>query len=408
MPLNYPLDQGKRTDGRERNNGSSSTNIYLTAVSTEADLKEYLEVSLTKQTDTGRHLRKTVLVFPGYEYQICFWDTDNGCVTKVRGLVDAISESTITLKYYNHRPFPPIPPFPPHPPHPFPHKDCESENGIREVTQGIPNCGCVFNKPKTEIYDGPNIAYIPVMNISDINYSGLAPSPCRPPKEMVKTVLLGISAEIVRAVSINLKLLEDNCDNAVKDIVLKVGNVYTVAYRDKKNHTTYEFDGKLISIIETNKECRDGNSIVRTPCDQVVGLGDSIYNSQDCGTCGMTDKDAYMESDGLKNDVLLTFDTSLTFTGDYENILLSQVRDVKLIEDHGDDPQPVPPGPHPHPGPGPCPPPPPPKTKIYYECGRTAVEIDVIKEDVKYKRPQMHESEHMPLKEVMDFYFEDQ
>ena len=390
MPLNYPLDQARRANGRR--SGSDSNYRFLTAVSTEADLKEYLEVTLTKQKDTGRTLRKIVMVFPGYEYQIVYWDTDNCCIVKATGLVQAVSESTITLKYFD-----------------FPISgDGESPSvDTRTVQQGMPNCGCVFNKPNSKIYCGPNTAFIPVMNISDINYSGLAPSPCKPPKEMVKTVLLGISAEIVRAVSINLKMLEDNCDNAVKDIVLQVGNVYTVVYRDKKNRATYEFDGKLMGIAETNKECKDGVSIVRTPCDncQTVGMGDSIYNAQNCDTCNKTDKDAYMESDGLQNDVILTFDTSLTFTGDYENIMLSQIRDVKLLEDHHDDPKPRP-EPGPGPRPGPCPPPP--KDKIYYDCGKTAVEINVITEDVKYKRPMMQRPEHMPLKEVMDFYFEDQ
>ena len=364
---------------RNLTNGSvSGSKNFVNLVRTESSIVDHMELSLYKSTCDNRTLKKTVLVFIGYEYTVSFYDIRSNKLVTITGVVESFTGDNISAgnQYFTLRYIP---------------ETSINSDVDKEVIKGLPNCGCVFNKPSVDKYQGSTTIDIYTAVITDMNYtSEYVPHP-GVPKKGVKVVLLGISAELVRAVVVNLKLLEDgcNCEDAVRDVNLRTGNTYTIAYFNSKDKTMYEFDGKLVAIKET--ELKPANDSVVRQCEN-VGLGDSIYTS-DC-ECGCTDD--YMTSDPLSTDVLLTFDTSTDFTGEYQSIMLSWIRDCKPIDECPE----LPPD-HPYPPCG-C------ETCQHYKdieitSGNTKVVIDPKTQEVAYNHN--HIDGTVTLQEIIDFYF---
>lgn len=300
--------------------GSVSNSSFVNLVTYESFVKSHMELSLFKNTCDNKILKKTVYVFTDYEYEISFYDTNDGKRKTITGLVisvnEAINGNSITIKY-------------------IPEKTSNSNNDADISVNRGPGCGCLYNKPDISKYDSPVTIIIPVANITDINYvAGSNPITPNKPKKGVEVVLLGISAEFVRAVVINLKMIDDCADEAVKDVYLKVGGVYNIAYFDSNDKSMYELEGKLLSISETKNNVSNNSIIHQTKRTEQCGLNNSIYNSGcNCEDCNSTDKDDYMNSDGLENEVLLTFDCSSDFSSHYHTLKLSTVRDCTVISE---------------------------------------------------------------------------
>lgn len=368
------------------NRTSCNNSVIVNLSNIESSIEEHLELSLYKRTSDNRTLKKTVMVFPGYEYEITYRDDGSGQCHKVKGLVYSISgygtnlsSQIITMKYKNKPP--------------KPESGCD-----KEITQGLPNCGCVLKKPNDNKYfDETTTVDIYVAYITDINYigSGVRPEPPVPPRKMVKVVLLGISADIIRAVVINLKMLEDDKKEAVRDVCMKTGGIYTVTYFNAKDRAIYEFNGKLISIKETDQVPDPANCIVRKT--EHVGMADSIY--EECEMC-FTEVDSYLNSCCIKKDVLLTFDTSIDFSGEYESIMLSWIRDCKVIDE---EPEVTPPADPDDPESGDnkcdccC------GKEIKMNVGGNQLVIDPASQSVELTTDTSKEK--YSLQEIMDFYF---
>ena len=372
------------------NGSQSQTRNFVNLVNSECSIESHMELTLYKSTCDNRTLKKTVYIFEGYEYCFKFFDSESGCIRSITGMVESMTGDNsnpngqyITVKCFDTS-----------------SSETTSDADV-SVTRGLPNCGCFFNKPDAGKYNTPITVDIPISSISDVSYVRGTPEPGKPPrKKGVKVVLLGISADIVRAVVINLKMIDDGCDcsDAVRDVNLKAGNIYTIAYYSSRNKAMYEFDGKLISIKETD-QLPSTDTVVRCPVCEQVGLGDSIYNSSNC-TCITNDKDEYLTSEPMDKDILLTFDISEDFSGEYATIMLSWIRDCKPIAEYPDmddggntgtiDPD--------IPNCECCC-----GKPIHMASGETSITIDPVTKDVTFTNDNI--SDKVSLQEVIDFYF---
>lgn len=301
---------------------SASNSTFVNFMNSESSIVSHMELTLFKQTCDYKTLKKTVFIFVGFEYAIDFFDYSIGRTNKIIGRVDSINgdnsnqmSQSLTVTYLLK-----------------PNTNINDEN--ISVTRG-PICGCQ-HKPDQDKYNTTATVTIPISNITDVNYTGKNPiDPSKPPKEGVEVVLLGISAEMVRAVAINLKMIDDNADNAVKDIFMKVGGVYNIAYMDPIEKSMYEIQGRLLAINETNNNVSNCNSIVRQPVNEQYGLNNSIYSAGCKCECGSTDKDNFMNSDSIDREVLLTMDCSMDFSGHYHTVKLSTIRDCSVVDESG-------------------------------------------------------------------------
>ena len=352
------------------NIGTSKT--FLNLQRTESSIVEHMELSIYKTTCDNRTLKKTILIFTGYEYKVCYYDLETNCRKTITGLVEELNSQYITMKTLNTS------------------NSSTDEDADISVTRGLPSCGCILNKPDESKYNIVTIVNIPISNITDAAYvqGGTNPVP-KKPKKGVKVVLLGISAEIVRAVVINLKMINDDCEcgEAVRDVNLKSGNIYTIAYFSSKDKALYEFDGKLVAIHETTTP-PSTDSVVRQT--EQCGLNNSIYNTKCVCDPSNSVVDDYLEAEGLENDIMLTFDISSDFSGEFQSIMLSWIRECKLIKENPDDPS----GPD-DPDCDNC--------RIDMVTGKTPVSIYPATQKIIYTHEGL-EGE-MSFQELLDFYF---
>lgn len=306
---------------------ATSTSNFTSFTTAESNIVSHMELSLYK-TVCNQQMKKSVYVFIGYEYKVQFYSNTSGQLETLTGIIDSISGSNsdsasqyFTLKYQQPN-----------------QNSTTSCNPLK--TEGMPNCGCVLNKVSTSKYSECVKTIIPISNIVEIEYvaGDNSNNPCcresdGEQKGVVKVVLLGISADIVKAVVINLKMLDDGSDTAVKDVDLKVGNTYTIVYYSNKDKAIYEFDGKLTSINEVDTEAA-ANTIIHChkKHKEQIGFRDTFYETC-CTDDTDTDTDDYLTSDPVKNDIQLVFDTSMDYNGAYETIMLSWIRDCTLINE---------------------------------------------------------------------------
>ena len=302
---------------------SASNSTFVNFMNSESSIVSHMELTLFKQTCDYKTLKKTVFIFIGYEYTIDFFNYGTGKKDKITGRVDAINgdnsnqmSQSLTVTYL-------IKP------------DGSNNDDTIGVTRG-PICGCQ-NKPNADKYNTTATVTIPISNITDVCYTGSNPiDPENKPKKGVEVVLLGISAEMVRAVIINLKMIDDACDEAVKDIYMKVGGIYNIAYMDPVEKTMYEIQGRLLAINETNNNVSNCNSVVRQTVNEQCGLNNSIYNAGcNCESCNNSDKDNFITSDTIEKEVLLTMDCSMDFSGHYHTVKLSTIRDCTVVDESG-------------------------------------------------------------------------
>lgn len=222
---------------------------------------------------------------------------------------------------------------------------CRFYNYCNSSNKSTNMCKCETSK---EEYENTKKLNIISSNIIDIKLVSNIECCCdiKPDtnkNEEVKILLLGISATQLRFIIINMKFIDDQMDDAFKEINFKTGNRYKVVYNEKESSTDkcncgniYELTGTLTSIQPiTDCACRNpdtSNSIVRAvTCnhpEEIVGLYNSIYPATDCST----DKDKFLSGEPIKEDYYLTFDTtSMPMNSTSTTIKLSQIRDVDLL-----------------------------------------------------------------------------
>jgi len=161
------------------------------------------------------------------------------------------------------------------------------------------------------------------MNILNVSYV-TTHNPNFNKNGVVRVMLLGISATTVKAVVVKLAFFDDNYEEAAKLVDLKVGNVYEITY-ETDNGTIYTNSGKIVSIEELSE------GVCCAPyVRECVGFHNSVYNSPTCS------KDEFMNAPPARK-IKITLDTSSDYSGMYESIMLSMIRDCNLITEGSED-----------------------------------------------------------------------
>lgn len=359
---------------------SANNTKLVNLTNIEGIVARHMELSIYKSTCDDRTFKKTVFIFIGYEYKVSYFDS-TGCVKTVTGVVTGMSGDNavvcpnggtgnqyIILKY--------LP------------KPVSSDDGTVSVVRGIPNCILSGDRPE---YNNPIEETIPIGNIMDVSYSCRTIEPPKFPERGVEVVLLGISAEVCRAVVVNLRMIFDGCDveDAIRDVNLEIGKKYTIAYFDSSNRTTYELDGKLIKISETDRMGSSENFVREVP-----GIGNSLYQNRE--TVYDT-KVNYMNGEEIDHDIELVFDTSTDFSGEYHAVMLSTIRDcTPIVEDEPDIPE------EPEEPTDPEVPEDPDKI-IDMISGCTVIKLNADTQQVEFTNHCG--TKVVPLQEIMDYYF---
>lgn len=277
----------------------------------DTKLLNYLNISISDFSNNKRE----VLVFVNREYNITFYNPIYGTKQSVKGLVQNIWEDKIKIKCLKYK------------------KPIRNEDRMKNNN----TCNCIYSENvNIEKYDDYEIYFIPIQNIMDIKYVNNSPNGNTNKKERVKIMILGISATTLKAIIVRLSFFDDNFDEAVKYVDLKVGNIYDISYECPHRQTIYETRAKVVKI----EECEDDtinccnnkhNSFVR----EQVGFDNSVYvdGDQSYNCC---DKDDFIESKPVRK-IKITIDTSETFEGRYEELMLDSIRDCSLVESFDDD-----------------------------------------------------------------------
>lgn len=287
------------------------------------DISNYARIKISALAGTNYGSSREVLIFPGMEYTIKYYDTELGVIKNLTGLIEAIYgekekvESCIQFKYKEDDKSCTLE-----------CKSCNKACSNKNNAKSIPICNCVLNPPRSGKYTSPIIAYIPVRNILDIRFNRENMSPMEEAKRRreTKVMILGISATTIQSIIIHLEFFDDCLEDAVKYIDLSVGNIYDIAYLSKKDDTIYEVRGKLESIQEfIDEPCKGGKGFVR----ETVGCCNNVISSK-------RSKKDFMESPPVKK-VKLIFDTSEDFSGQYTTITLDSIRDCRYVSENNSD-----------------------------------------------------------------------
>lgn len=268
-----------------------------------SELKNYLKL----QVKEGIKQTRDIFIFPGLEYNFTFIDAGYGKTLKKKGLVTGIYRDQIVIKSISNK------------------STERKKHQCKPIEQN--QCNCVFNPPDTSDYDEPITYNIPLCNILMVEY--VTKKQIRE-EEDIKVMLLGITAETVKAIIIKLSFFDDCSQDAIKYIELKVGNTYDFTYEDRFG-TIYDCRGK-ITMIESDENktqtCKPGKGFVR----EYIGCGENIY-TYDHGHVHHHkhhEINDFMQQ-GPVSKVKIAIDTSEDYNGQYEYILLSQLRDCTLV-----------------------------------------------------------------------------
>ena len=246
-----------------------------------------------KITKTGiDNNTRSIVVIPGLEYAFEYISPDTA---------DSVSIECIVLDLYN---------------------DCVKVKRINDVsnkhdrTRHENKCTvCAMLDSRKNVDD--NTLFIPTANILDVKcvYTNRH-------KEEVRVMILGISAEIVKAIIINMNIFDDRYESAVKKVTLECGKMYDIMY--KRNGTVYNCIGRAISIEEDDRSHPAENECCHVR-EHVNHHNHSYIEFDDVS------KAEFMEAKPVKR-VKITLDVSETFCGDYETILLGDIIDCTAID----------------------------------------------------------------------------
>lgn len=238
------------------------------------------------------------------EYKFSFYDGIYGLHKSVTGLVMNVYEDQIKIKCIDSK------------------KDmADCDESKNHILPPMPTCNCVLNPPDMSKYDEPDIYFIPIKNIMDVSYITNA---ITKPKGGTRIMILGISATIIKAIVVKLEFFDDNCEESIKCVDLETDKVYDLIY--EYNGSVYENRVKIVGIEDCACITDNPNSIVR----ENIGFDNTVY----LDICH--NKDDFMRGDPVRQ-VKITVDTSETFDGNLEVIMLDSIRDCTLVEDIDDD-----------------------------------------------------------------------
>lgn len=262
------------------------------------EFKNYLNISISSD-----NISKSILVFPGTEYSIIFYDADLGIRKSITGLILDVYCNQIKVKEKRSCNC----------------STCNNKDCCNSCSfSNSKNIGCIYCPPDTSSYEELKTYFIPINNIMGIDYVKNINNSSNGSyiDEEEKFVLLGISATAVQAIIVHLDLFTDDHQDAVKSIDLKKDNVYDVVY--EVDGITYEITGRVVEIKQLAGETE--SYVVR----ENTGLDNSVY----------TDATKFVLSRPTVKNIQIVFDTSDNFTGSYETINLSSIRDCTLMVDN--------------------------------------------------------------------------
>lgn len=240
---------------------------------------------------------------PNMEYIFTYIDPDTGDIKSIKALADAFYHDCIKVKYLSDTS----------------HNElCVRCPNYKKASIGlIKKCHCPINPPTISKYTGPQVLFIPINNI--INVMNI---PVDKYNGEVRVMLLGISAEIVKAIVIRMAIFDDKFEDAVKQVTLEVGKVYELTYESRGHIYTNKV--KVISIEEDNGcPCsKPGNGYVR----EHVGMYNSIYVNINDAT-----KEEFISANPVKKVKIIVEDADNT-SEMTASIMLDCIRDCTLID----------------------------------------------------------------------------
>lgn len=250
-----------------------------------------------------------LIIFPNVEYKFTYFDDKTGEVCTSIGLVEKVYSDQIKIKQSQIK------------------TDSKNEDNYERYSchrsDSHKNCVIDSNNPK---YTGPTTLFIPIVNIASVSCI-CNTTDKKDNKEGLYIMLMGISATVVTAVIVRLAFFDDCREEAIKYVNLEVGGVYDIAYEGNDGRI-YENRAKVMQIEDNrnNFHSRPRRDYVRETRKEHVGFNNAIYIDQ------TRNKDEFMTGVPVR-DIEIIVDTSEFFTGCYESISLSAIRDVTLVEE---------------------------------------------------------------------------
>lgn len=243
---------------------------------------------------------KYILCMPNIEYVFTYIDPDTGDKVTIKALAKGFFKDCIKVQYVNDT------------------KDsvcCNCQS--KKTNNGIPNCSCILNPSNISKYDCSKVLFIPIANLLNIDYITNERY-----NGEVRVMLLGISAEVVKAIIIRMAIFDDKVEDAVKNVTLEAGKTYNFTYISGNNIRSTR--AKVVNIEEV-EGCicsRPGTDYVR----EHVGAHSSVYVNFNDAT-----KEEFMHARPAKK-VKIIVDVSNDESGIYETIMLDCIRDCTLSD----------------------------------------------------------------------------
>ncbi len=183
---------------------------------------------------------------------------------------------------------------------------------------------------------------VPLNNIYRIEDLSLQPIPGPAPEEKERTVYsvatLGISAEVIQAIIVKLRVYDDMyMDAETTPIEMKVGCDYHIEYIDKDHRGRINVIDATLLDIQYDRASHDApdDGYVR---EEIVGAGNKIYNADNFFTL---DKNT-----DVSHRVILFMGNGGVMDHYTTTVRLTDIRFVSELKDLEEDPgQPIPPKP---------------------------------------------------------------
>lgn len=271
----------------------------------KSSLVECLKLSRLNP-DTNKETE--LIIFPNIEYKFTYFDDKTGEVCTAIGLIEKVYSDQIKIKQSQSK------------------SNDKDEDDYERYGCRRPEShkNCVIDGNNTK-YTEPTTLFIPVANIASVSCICNTTNK-KDNKEGLYIMLMGISATVVTAVIVRLAFFDDCREEAIKYVNLEVGGVYDIAYEGNDGRI-YENRAKIMQIEDNrnNFHSRPRKDYVRETRKEHVGFNNAIYIDQ------TRNKDEFMTGVPVR-DIEIIVDTSEFFTGCYESISLSAIRDVTLVE----------------------------------------------------------------------------
>ena len=284
----------------------SSIRSHVLTTGIKSSLIECLK--LTRLNPCNKNENELIII-PNFEYKFTYFDDKTGDVRTAIGLVEKVYSDQIKIKQLQSEQ--------------SDRDEIDHRNHDHFRSECSKNENCITNSNNTK-YAGPTTLFIPIANITSASCICNTTNK-KDNKEGLYIMLMGISATVVTAVIVRLAFFDDNRDEAIKYVDLEVGGIYDIAYEGNDGRI-YENRAKVMQIEDNRNHfhARPRRDYVRETRKEHVGFNNAIY----IDNC--KHKDEFMAGIPVR-DIEIIVDTSESFTGCYESISLSAIRDVTLI-----------------------------------------------------------------------------